>query len=237
MLLEVKNVSSGYYPEVDIVNNISLTADKGRVTAIIGPNGCGKSTLMKTIYGFLKPTKGDILYMGESIVGKMPHDLTNMGFLLIPQTGGIFPKLSVYDNLKIAMWKERKNKEHIEKSIEKAMKAFPILEEKQDKKASTLSGGMQKMLEASRVFLYDSQLVLFDEATAGLAPIIAKDIIALVEGFRNQGIGVIIVDHNIRALVQYADHIYNMGPTGYLVSEGPAEKYRANLDEIVKQWI
>ncbi|MHA1135665.1 MAG: ABC transporter ATP-binding protein [Candidatus Thorarchaeota archaeon] len=237
MLLEVKNVHSGYYPEVDIVNDISLTADAGRVTAVIGPNGCGKSTLMKTIYGFLKPRKGEILFNGESILDKKPHELTNLGFLLIPQTGGIFPKLSVYDNLRIAMWANRKDKENIEKSIEKAMKAFPILEEKQDKKAETLSGGMQKMLEASRVFLYDSKLVLFDEATAGLAPIIAKDIIALVEGFRNQGIGVIIVDHNIRALVNYADHIYNMGPTGHLVSEGPAKNYRENIDEIVKQWI
>jgi len=237
MLLEVKNVHSGYYPEVDIINDISLSADAGRVTAVIGPNGCGKSTLMKTIYGFLKPRKGEILYEGESILDKKPHELTNMGFLLIPQTGGIFPKLSVYDNLRIAMWSDRKDKEHMAKSIEKAMNAFPILEEKQDKKAETLSGGMQKMLEASRVFLYDSKLVLFDEATAGLAPIIAKDIIALVEGFRDQGIGVIIVDHNIRALVKYADYIYNLGPTGHLVSEGPAEKYRDNIDEIVKQWI
>ncbi|MHA1575832.1 MAG: ABC transporter ATP-binding protein [Candidatus Thorarchaeota archaeon] len=237
MLLEVKNVHSGYYPEVDIINDISISADAGRVTAVIGPNGCGKSTLMKTIYGFLKPRKGEILYEGESILDKKPHELTNMGFLLIPQTGGIFPKLSVYDNLRIAMWSDRKDKEHMAKSIEKAMNAFPILEEKQDKKAETLSGGMQKMLEASRVFLYDSKLVLFDEATAGLAPIIAKDIIALVEGFRDQGIGVIIVDHNIRALVKYADYIYNLGPTGHLVSEGPTEKYRDNIDEIVKQWI
>jgi ABC-type branched-subunit amino acid transport system ATPase component len=237
MLLEVKNVHSGYYPEVDIVRDVSINADKGRVTAVIGPNGCGKSTLMKTIYGFLTPRKGEILYEGTSIVGKAPHDLTNMGFLLIPQTGGIFPNLSVRDNLRISLWAKRKDDELVEKAIQKSMEVFPILEEKQEKNANTLSGGMQKMLEASRVFLYDSKLVLFDEATAGLAPIIAKDIIAIVEGFKKQGIGVIIVDHNIRALVQYADHIYNMGPTGNLVSEGPAEEYRENLDEIVKQWM
>jgi branched-chain amino acid transport system ATP-binding protein len=237
MSLQVSDVTSGYYPEVPVVRNVTLSAEHGKVTAVVGPNGCGKSTLLKTIFGFLTPTSGEIHFNGDSLIGKAPHELTQAGLLYIPQTEGFFPDLTIRDNLKMAMWTHRKESDLIDAAIEKAFKAFPILDEKQDKKASTLSGGQAKMLEASRALLYDTKLVIMDEATAGLAPIIAKEIISLVEGFREQGIGVLIVDHNIRMLVQLSDFIYNMGPTGSIVSEGEAEIYQKDIDEIVKQWI
>jgi branched-chain amino acid transport system ATP-binding protein len=237
MLLEVEDLYAGYYPEVNIINGISMSVDKGQIVGIIGPNGCGKSTLLYTIFGFLKPRKGAILFDGKDLAGIRPHQLTKLGMILFPQTGGNFQDFTVIDNLKMSMWTHRKDKKMLNASIEMILDRFPVLKEKKNSKANTLSGGMQKMLEFSRIYLFDSKLVLLDEPTAGLSPKATKETMSLVEGFRKQGISIVLVDHNIRMVVDVADYVYHIGPGGKLISEGPKEIFQGELSGIVKKWI
>jgi branched-chain amino acid transport system ATP-binding protein len=237
MSLEITDLHSGYYPGVNIINGVSLKTEVGKITALVGPNGCGKSTLFKTIFGFLKPESGDITFNRQSILGRKPHELNNLGLMLVPQTGGYFPTLTVYDNLRAFLWTQMKDKALMADSIERVFEYFPLLREKSEEKAGNMSGGMIKMLEACRVLLYDTQFVMFDEATAGLAPVIVKEIVSLVEDFRNKGLGIIMVDHNVRKLLEISDYVYNMTPTGQIASHGPTSYYREKPEELVKEWL
>jgi len=236
--LEVRELYSGYYSEVDIVKGISLKVPKGQVAAVIGSNGCGKSTLLKTIYGFIKPRKGEILFNGVSLIGKGPEELCNkLKIAFIPQSQGIFPELTVLDNLKLRMWVYRKDKKMIKDSIARTLEVFPLLKEKLNKKAGTLSGGMRKMLEVAGATLHKVQFVLLDEPTAGLAPKVVSELVPVLEKLKEHGVGMMIVEHNIKLLLEIADYVFIMSPEGTLVQEGPSNEFKENLSEIAGQWL
>jgi len=236
--LEVREVYSGYYRGVDIVKNVSLEVSQGQVVALIGPNGCGKSTLLKTIYGFIKPSKGDIFFDGVSIKGKEPEELQNkLKIAFVPQAQGIFPELTVLDNLKLGMWSYRKDKKLIEASINRVFEFFPYLKEKHNEKAGVLSGGMRKMLEISRAIACEARLILLDEPTAGLAPTIVQGIVSELRDLKKHNIGMLIVDHNIRMLSELVDYVYVMSHDGRIAQKGSTEELGRHLHELIRKWV
>lgn len=238
MSLVVKDVFSRYSTSsVDILHDVTVRAEKSRITGIIGPNGAGKSTLLKTIYGFLKPRKGKIYYKGNDITGLKPHVLAlSMRIAYIPQERCIFPDLTVYGNLKVYMWTFRKDKEKVEKSIKEIYEIFPILKTKRNNKASSLSGGQQRMLEFSRVVIQQSELILIDEPTAGLAPKIAMEVYQKMERLKEEGRTVLFVDQNVRQAIRLSDYVYIL-KLGRIVEEGPKEKFEAELKSLIQEWI
>lgn len=238
MFLGVRGVCSGYYPEVDIVRDVALKVSQGQVAALIGPNGCGKSTLLKTIYGFLKPRKGEIFFDGVSLTGKEPEELLNkLKIAFIPQVWGIFPELTILDNLKLGMWAYRKDKKRIEAAINRVLDFFPDLKEKCNKQANVLSGGMRKMLEIARVMLHEVNFILLDEPTAGLAPTVVEKIVSILKELKKRNIGILVVDHNVRMLFEISDYIYVMSHDGRIVQEDSTERLRERLHETVSKWV
>ena len=236
MLLEASNIVSGYYEDVEIIKEVSLKVGKGSIVSIIGPNGAGKSTLLKTIIGFLKPKRGKIVYKDEDVTGLSPYDLKERGVSYIPQDRSIFPQLTVRENLRLGGWILRKDSGKVEESVERAYTMFPILLEKQDAKATLLSGGQARMLEISRGIITDPDLIVLDEPSVGLQPNIATEIYRSLDERGKEGLSVLLVDQNIRDAVSVSDYVY-MLETGKVVLEGPSEDFRRRLKEIIRSSI
>ncbi len=235
--LEVENVSSGYYEEINIINDFSLLAEESKITAIIGPNGCGKSTLLKTIYGFLKARKGSIYYGNTEITGKEPHQMLSMGIAYLPQAESNFPYLTVLENLKMGAWLLKENKEDVAKAIDRVMDTFPILRKKANDKASSLSGGQQKMLEIGRTLITNPKVFLVDEPTAGLAPIISKKIYEILKKLNEENnLTILLVDQNIRQAISISGFLYVI-EFGRNKISGSKKKFLSEMKDIVKSWI
>lgn len=237
MSLVLKDVFSGYASDVDIVQGISLRAEEAKTTGIIGPNGAGKSTLVKTICGFLKPRKGNIYYKGKDITGLKPHILAGtFGITYIAQERSIFLDLTVKENLKVYTWPFRKDPDGVRESIKKVYEKFPVLESKLNDKASSLSGGQQRMLELSRAFLQRTKLILVDEPTAGLAPKVAVDVYEAMGRFEEENLTVLFIDQNVRQAVKLSDYLY-MLRSGQVFEHGPKEKFEKELGGLIHEWI
>lgn len=237
MSLKVKNLVVGYYPEVDVINGVSLTAEKGKVTCIIGPNGSGKSTILKTIYGFLKPKKGKIYFKNKEISGMKPYNLVKMGIGYIPQERSLFPTLTTYENLKLSAWNFRNDEERVKKAIDKVYNIFPDLGVKKNDNASILSGGQQRMIEFGRALISGSDTMLVDEPTAGLAPILAADVYNSLESLKESGVTMLLVDQNIRLAMNIADYVYVINHSGRFEEEGRRDQFEDKLASLVRSWI
>lgn len=237
MSLVLKDVVSGYFPEVDILHGISVRAEKGKITGIIGPNGAGKSTLIKTICGFVKPRKGKIFYKEKNITGSKPHILASaFGITYIAQERNVFLELTVKENFNVYTWPLRKNQESVRKSIDKVYEKFPVLKDKLNDKVSSLSGGQQRMLELSRAFIQKSELILIDEPTAGLAPKVAMEVYEAMNKFKEEKLTVLFVDQNVRQAVKFSDYLY-MLRSGQVIKQGPKEQFENELESLIHEWI
>jgi branched-chain amino acid transport system ATP-binding protein len=151
--LEVKDLYVGYYPDLNILQGVSLSAARGKITTILGANGVGKSTLLKAIYGFLKPNGGEVVYKGENIVGTPTHKIIDLGISYIPQQTGIFKWMSVEENVRLGGWTFRNDKSRVRRKVEENYERFPDLVEKRKDQAGNLSGGQQRMVEIARTGL------------------------------------------------------------------------------------
>jgi len=224
-MLEVRNVYVGYYKDLHILQGVSLTAQKGKITAVLGANGVGKSTLLKTIYGFLRPSSGDILLEGESIVGLEPYQVIEKGISYLPQQPGIFPWMTVEENLEMGAWTFRNDKARIRRKIEEVYERFPLLKERRRSKAGELSGGMQRMVEVGRALMTDPKVMLIDEPTAGLAKLLAQDVFNMLARLRDEeGMTIILVEQKIRQALKIADYVYVL-ELGRNRFEGPVEEF------------
>jgi branched-chain amino acid transport system ATP-binding protein len=235
-LLEVKGIVSGYTGEVDVLHDVSLRAEKGEITCVIGPNASGKSTLLKTIYGYLKPRSGSILYGEEDITGWRPHILLGKGIAYVPQERSIFPEMTVEENLKMGAWFVKKSRRQVEAAVHSVYENFRVLEHRKNEKAANLSGGLQRMIELARALLLQPRLLLLDEPTAGLAPIIASEIYDRLVQIRNEGVGILLVDQNVKKSVQIADYVYVM-ERGRITMEGTRDEFRQGLKDIIRTWL
>jgi branched-chain amino acid transport system ATP-binding protein len=235
MLLEVNGVDAGY-GKIQILDGMTLKAQKNKLTLLIGPNGAGKSTLLKTIFGFIKPTSGSITYGGEEISGIPSHHLINRGVGFLLQRVSVFPELTIEENLKMGAWSFKKDTKKVKQQLEYMFEKFPVLKQKRRESAGLMSGGQKRTLELARTLMSSPKLILVDEPSAGLSPKIAKEVYKILLELKNEGITLIMVDQNIRDSIEYADYVYVL-ERGQVSSESPAKDIEKNLKNVVESWL
>jgi ABC-type branched-chain amino acid transport systems, ATPase component len=205
MLLDVKDLVVKYN-QIPALKGIALSVEEGKVTTLLGSNGAGKSTLLKTISGVLKPSEGEIIYLGRRINNESGHDIVKMGIAQCPEGRKVFPRQTVYENLKMGAY-IRKDKE-VESDIEKYFKQFPILQERRNQKAGFLSGGEQQMLVICRALMSRPKLLMLDEPSMGLAPIIVKEVFNAIRMVKESGTTILLIEQNAKQALQVADYGY-----------------------------
>jgi branched-chain amino acid transport system ATP-binding protein len=206
LLLAARDLVSGY-SKVEILHGVTIEARAGEVTCVFGPNGCGKSTLLKVIAGAIPAWSGEVTLGEESLTGRSSHEVLQSGLALMPQGGGIFPALTVLENLRIGAYTVRSRQDR-EARVERALEENPRLRERRTVPAGSLSGGEQMMLAIARALLVEPRFMLFDEPSAGLAPKLAADALARAAALAERGVGVVMVEQNIREAIKVADRIY-----------------------------
>jgi branched-chain amino acid transport system ATP-binding protein len=221
-MLRIRNLKC-YYGRIMAVKGISLSVAKGQIVTLIGANGAGKSTLLEAICGLLPHWEGEILYEGASLRGLDPPAIVRKGISLVPEGRMIFPPMTVSDNLTLGAYTMYRKKEDtvVKQDLERVMALFPILSERFQQPAGTLSGGEQQMLAIGRALMSHPQLLLLDEPSMGLAPLIVEKILQTLEMLRSEGMTILLVEQNARAALQIADRGY-VFETGSIVLQGPA---------------
>ena len=203
-MLETKEICVSY-GSISAVTGASLKAEKGMLAAVLGPNGAGKSTLLNTIAGLLKPKSGTILFKGEDVTGLESHELVRRGLVLIPEGRHVVGNMSIRENLLLGTVSKKQ-----ESNLEKVYDLLPVLQEKQSQKAGLLSGGEQQMLAIGRAMMSDPEMMLIDEPTLGLSPIMASRILSFVRQLTESGKTVVLVEQNMQKAVKIADAVYFM---------------------------
>jgi branched-chain amino acid transport system ATP-binding protein len=228
-LLEVEGLEVGYgFP---VLRGIGFEVDEGETAVLFGLNGAGKTTTVATIAGLLQPDAGVIRFEGNDIGGLPPSQLVKRGVALVPEGRRVFPALSVSNNLRMGAWVQRRDTAMVRTQLELVFEYFPRLYERREQMAGTLSGGEQQMLAIGRAMMSNPRLLLIDEASLGLSPLLAKTVFQVVERINDSGVTVIIVEQNIGVL-PYADRALVM-EKGTLVYHGVGEEIQnANLREI-----
>ncbi|WP_297237782.1 ABC transporter ATP-binding protein [uncultured Faecalicoccus sp.] len=226
-MLEVKDLHV-HYGVIEALKGIDLEVNEGEIVSLIGANGAGKTTMLQSISGIKKKTSGDIVFMGESIFKKNPKAIVMQGLTQVPEGRRIFTGLSVYENLLMGAFL-RKDKKGIQEDLEKVYKQFPILKERVDQDASTLSGGEQQMLAMGRALMAKPKLLLLDEPSMGLAPILVKEIFSIIQEINQQGTTVLLVEQNAKMALSIAHRAYVM-ETGKVVLSGTGEELAASPD-------
>jgi branched-chain amino acid transport system ATP-binding protein len=237
VLLELDGVTAGYAQDIDVLRDVSLAVRAGEVSGLIGLNGAGKSTVVKTICGFLAPKAGRIAFAGESIAGIAPHRLIDLGICCIPQESSLFPYLSVEENLLLPLQgRPRTFAATMQPRYEEALGIFPALREKRRAQAGDLSGGQQKQLEFAKAWLQQPRMCLIDEPSIGLAPVLAEEVFTWIEKFARSGMGILLIDHNVRRVVKMSDRIHVLS-LGRITAAGARRDFEGDLHEQVRQWL
>jgi branched-chain amino acid transport system ATP-binding protein len=203
-LLVLDGVVAGY-GKMTILNGATAQIRRGAITTVVGPNGAGKSTLFKTIFGLLPVRAGAISFDGRSIVNSPPRRLLDAGVVYIPQGRNIFPELSVRHNLELG-GVALSDQSGLAGRVEAMLGRFPALGEKANRQASTLSGGQQKLLEVARGLLLDPKLILIDEPSIGLSPLMVQEVFAILTGLRDSGVTILLIEQNARQALQMSDY-------------------------------
>lgn len=216
-MLELRNIDV-CYGDVQVVWDVSFSVGRGEIAALIGANGAGKSTILKTISGIVKPSKGEIIFDGQEIHHKEPYELIETGLAHVPEARRLFVEMTVEENLDLGSLKGNAKKMR-EESKAMVFELFPRLLERRKQLAGTLSGGEQQMLAIGRGLMSKPALIMFDEPSLGLAPILVRDIFSIIKKIRSEGMTVLIVEQNVKQTLAIADRAYVLA-TGKLVMEG-----------------
>ncbi len=220
-VLELRGVHAHYGP-VHALKGVSLEVHPGEVVALLGANGAGKSTTLRTVMGLLRSSTGDIHLEGRSIVGLEPHRVVTRGIVMVPEGRHIFPNLTVRENLVMGGY-SRRDREELEGSRRRVFDLFPILEQRQQQAASSLSGGEQQMLAISRALMASPRLLLLDEPSLGLAPLLVRSIFRVIKELAEQRVTILLVEQNVRQALRVADRAYVL-EVGRLVHEWTREE-------------
>ncbi|PWL51623.1 MAG: ABC transporter ATP-binding protein [Clostridium cadaveris] len=220
-MLELKDVNV-HYGAIHALQGININVNQGEIVTLIGANGAGKSTTLKAISGVLKPTSGEILFEGNDIAKMKPHNLVSLGIAHIPEGRRVFSKMSVMENLEMGAY-SRKDKEQIKKDYKKIFDIFPRIYERRNQMSGTLSGGEQQMLAMGRALMSKPRLLLLDEPSMGLAPLIVKQIFSIIEDINKSGTTILLVEQNATMALKVADRAYVI-QHGTIEMEGSAEK-------------
>ncbi len=207
-MLDIKDLATAY-GKIEALKGVSLSAKPGEVTCLLGPNGAGKTTLMMTLAGILRPQRGSITLDGESLVGKSPAEIVARGLALVPENRLVFPALTVRENLLAGAFR-RRDRAGIRDDIERLFHRFPRLKERATQLAGTLSGGEQQMLAVARALMSRPRLLLMDEPSVGLAPLVVAEIFAIVRQLHAEGVSIFLVEQNAHMALKVAQHFYLM---------------------------
>ncbi|QED49104.1 ABC transporter ATP-binding protein [Cytobacillus dafuensis] len=233
-LLKLTDVNS-YYGKIHALKNINLEINEGEIVALLGSNGAGKSTTLKTISGLIKPKSGTIEWNGESIVGVPAHKIVEAGIIHVPEGRRIFGGLTVTENLELGAFTFRKDKKWIKEGIERSYDLFPRLKERNKQLAGTLSGGEQQMVAISRGLMGNPKLLMLDEPSMGLAPIIVQEIMRIIQEINKQGTTILLIEQNAKAALRLANRGYLI-EIGNIVMHDTAEVLRED-DKIIKAYL
>jgi branched-chain amino acid transport system ATP-binding protein len=225
MLLEIKNLTVRY-GRASAVRDISLHVNTGEIVSLIGSNGAGKTTTLRTISGLNRPSAGEISFAGERIDRLPPHTVVRRGLCHVPERRELFPHMSVLENLKLGAFAQR-DSQRIRANMELMFERFPILREKQRQPARTLSGGQQQMLAIARALMAEPKLLLLDEPSLGLSPLLVQEIGGIVRTINQQGVSVVLVEQNARLALGLAHRGYVL-EMGAIVVQGEARELLAN---------
>ncbi len=225
-VLELRDLSVGYYRDLNILQGLNIKARKERITAVLGANGVGKSTALKAAFGFLRPNEGDVLLEGESILEIPTHQRILKGLAYIPQNPGIFKDMSVEENLELGGWTFRGDRKQVRRKIEANYERFPVLRDKRRQISGELSGGQQRMVEIGRTLMAEPKLLLVDEPTAGLSKMLASEVYEMLTNLaRVEKLTILLVDQEIRQALKIADDVYVL-ELGRNKFEGPASDFQ-----------
>jgi branched-chain amino acid transport system ATP-binding protein len=220
-MLTLENVSVNY-GAIEALTDINLHVEQGEVVTLIGANGAGKTTTLRTITGMLEAKEGRVMYEGKQISGVAAHKLVPMGIAMSPEGRGVFANLSVRENLEMGAF-IRKDKKGIASDMERGFTLFPRLKEREQQKAGTLSGGEQQMLAMARALMSRPRLLLLDEPSLGLAPLVVHSIFQAIDEIRGEGTTILLVEQNANAALHHSDRAYVL-ETGRIVMEGDSKQ-------------
>ncbi len=231
-LLEVENLESGY-GQLQVLRGISLKVERGQVVTLIGANGAGKSTTLNTISGLITPTAGKILFDGRDITGARPDKIVEMGLAQVPEGRLVIANMSVEENLLMGAFPRKDNV--IQQDLQSVYRRFPRLAERRRQKAGLLSGGEQQMLAVGRALMLRPRLLMLDEPSMGLAPMLVYQIFQIIAEIKEQGIPILLVEQNARKALQVADYAYVL-ERGQIVAHGPAHEMQRDT-KIVEAYL
>lgn len=232
-MLEVKDLEV-YYGMIQAIKGVSFEVNEGEVVSLIGANGAGKTTILHTVSGLLSPKKGSVVFEGKDITKVPAHKIVSLGMAHVPEGRRVFAQLSVYQNLKMGAY-TRSDKSEMEEMLEKVYKRFPRLEERKNQMAGTLSGGEQQMLAMGRALMSRPRIILMDEPSMGLSPILVNEIFEIIKSVSAGGTTVLLVEQNAKKALSIADRAYVL-ETGKIVTSGDAKELM-NDDSIKKAYL
>lgn len=222
-ILEVEDLCVAY-GKVEALHHAGIKVGEGQIVTVIGPNGAGKTTMLSSIMGVLPHTKGKIRFLGEELGDAEVEDMVGLGVNLVPESRALFGEMSVGDNLLLgAFMRHRKGHRDHEQTMDEVFRIFPRLKERRAQHAGTLSGGERQMLAVGRALMAKPKLLMLDEPSLGLAPLIVREIFRVIADLKSTGVSILLVEQNARAALQVADYAYVL-ETGEIALEGPSEK-------------
>jgi len=224
-MLQVQNIHT-YYGNIHALKGISLSVEQGEIVTLIGANGAGKTTTLRTISGLLKPRQGKVFLEGEDLAPYKPHEIVYKGVAMVPEGRGVFAKLTVLENLDLGAY-SRSDRAAIAQDLERVFALFPRLKERRDQVAGTLSGGEQQMLATARAMMANPRLLLMDEPSMGLAPVLVEDVFDKIVEINKSGTTILLVEQNAHMALQVAHRGYVL-QTGEIVLSETAEGLRQN---------
>jgi branched-chain amino acid transport system ATP-binding protein len=233
IVLELKDVAT-CYGKIQALQGISFTVRQGQIVTLLGANGAGKSTTLRTISGLNQASAGRITFMGEDITARPPHDIVEMGLIHVPEGRRIFKGMTIQENLELGSFTLKDDQER-KKRMTRVFEIFPILHERRSRDSALLSGGEQQMLAMGRALMTRPKLLLLDEPSMGLAPFLVKEIMRIIVRLNKEGVTILLVEQNARVALQLASHGYVL-ETGTIVIRGDAETLRRD-ESIVKAYL
>lgn len=234
--LQMTGLVAGYTPGHPVLRGVHLRAEAGRITVVLGPNGAGKSTLLKVAAGFLVPSAGTVT-LGDTDIGELPaHRHIELGVGMLPQGRSTFPDLTVVENIELGGWSIRSDRKRLAAAVDAMLTRYPHLRALRDRTAGSLSGGQQRAVEIARLLVPNPSVLLIDEPSAGLSPIVATQVYKELLALKAEGRTILLVDQDVRAAIRIADYVYVLA-SGRNDVEGDRTAFEGDLGALVRGWL